>query len=139
MIAVRGKAPIHLTAEIATSKAQQEAGLMFRKNIGDTDGMVFPMLPPRTVSFWMKDTLIPLDLIFVGTDGSIAMIAPQAKPRSLVPMSTGTPVSGVLELAGGRAAQLGLREGDHIAWGACAVTSNQPPSPLDPMNFCPSR
>jgi hypothetical protein len=77
-------------------------------------------------------------VIFIGTDGRIAMISPNAKPRSLVPISTGYPVAGVLELAGGSATRMRLREGDRIAWGACAVKPQPSPSPLDPMNFCPA-
>jgi uncharacterized protein len=64
----------------------------------------------------MKNTVIPLDMIFIRTDGSIARIAAETVPYSLTPVDSGEPVGAVLELAGGRAAQLGIAEGDHVIW-----------------------
>lgn len=80
--------------------------------------MIFPMNPPRPASFWMKNTLIPLDMIFVRTDGSIARIAPETVPHSLEPVGSGEPVAAVLEIAGGDAAKLGIAEGDTVIWRA---------------------
>lgn len=123
--------------EVALSAQDQARGLMFRKELAPDGGMIFPMFPPRTASFWMKDTLIPLDMLFVRTDGTIVFIKANATPYSREPVSAGVPVAAVLELAGGRAAELGIREGDRVAWGRCAV-ENRPAKARDPLDFCPA-
>lgn len=120
--------------ETAVTPQQQEKGLMFRKSLDADGGMLFPMTPPRTASFWMKDTLIPLDMLFIRTDGTIAFIAANAAPYSRVPVSAGVPVAAVLELRGGRAAELGITQGDSVSWGTCVDPSAKSPGPLD---FCP--
>lgn len=127
----------HLEAELALSPAEQERGLSYRDTIHRDTAMIFPMLPPRTVSFWMKDTRAALDMIFIGTDGRIALIARQMKPFELRPVSAATPVAGVLELAGGRADELGLREGDHVSWGECVRAPASGAVESHPSNFCP--
>jgi uncharacterized membrane protein (UPF0127 family) len=78
--------------------------------------MIFPFATPRAATFWMKDTMIPLDLIFVRTDGTIARIAAMATPYSLEPIQVGEPVAAVLEIGGGRAQALGIAEGDTVRW-----------------------
>jgi uncharacterized membrane protein (UPF0127 family) len=100
--------------EVARTPAQQERGLMFRKTVDENGGMYFPMNPPRTASFWMKNTIVPLDMLFVRTDGTIAFLKANAEPYSRIPVSAGIPVAGVLELRGGRAADLGIKEGDRL-------------------------
>ncbi len=102
--------------EVARTPQEQAKGLMFRRSVADDGGMLFPMDPPRTASFWMEDTPIPLDMIFINTDGTIAFVAPDRKPNSREPISAGVPVGAVLELRGGRAAELGIREGDRVSW-----------------------
>ncbi|OAN51734.1 MULTISPECIES: DUF192 domain-containing protein [unclassified Sphingobium] len=121
--------------EVARTPQEQEKGLMFRKELPDDGGMLFPMEPPRTASFWMKDTLIPLDMLFVRTDGTIALLKAEAEPYSRIPVSAGVPVAAVLELRGGRAAELGIGEGDRVAWGGCAVPGEKLTTDL---NFCPA-
>jgi uncharacterized membrane protein (UPF0127 family) len=121
--------------EVARTPMEQETGLMFRKDLAADGGMLFPMDPPRTASFWMKDTLIPLDLLFVHTDGTIAFLKAQAQPYDRTPVSAGVPVAAVLELRGGRAGELGIAEGDRVAWGGCAVPQEKRTTDL---NFCPS-
>ena len=120
------------TVEVALTEKQQEQGLMFRRSLAPDTGMLFPMDPPRTASFWMKNTLIPLDMLFIHTDGSIAFLKANAAPYSREPVSVGIPVAAVLELRGGRAAELGIREGDHVQWGDCTASSS-----ANPLNFCP--
>lgn len=120
--------------EVARTSQQQEQGLMFRKSLGPDTGMLFPMDPPRTASFWMKDTLIPLDMLFIHTDGTIAFLKSNAEPYSRIPVSAGVPVAAVLELAGGRVAALGIGEGDSVAWGGCTVSQEKVDTDL---NFCP--
>jgi uncharacterized protein len=89
---------------------------MFREKLATNGGMIFPMSPPREASFWMKDTLISLDMIFIRPDGSIARIEPNTEPQSLTPSFSGEAVSAVLEIAGGTAAKLGIDEGDQVKW-----------------------
>lgn len=102
--------------EVARTDEEQAQGLMFRTSLPDDGGMLFPFDPVRPASFWMKNTVISLDLLFVRADGSIARIAANAVPYSLDPIVSGEPVKAVLELAGGKAAALGIAEGDHVSW-----------------------
>ena len=90
--------------------------MMFRERVGPDEGMIFPFSPPRPASFWMRNTLIPLDLIFIREDGSIARIAANAVPLSEDSIAVDEPVAAVLEIAGGRSAELGIGEGDRVAW-----------------------
>ena len=101
--------------EVAATADQQEKGLMFRKSLGGDRGMIFPYDPPQDVAFWMENTLIPLDIIFIRSDGTIVRIA-HAKPLDETPLPSGEPVALVLEIAGGRAAELGIKEGDIVEW-----------------------
>ena len=102
--------------EVAGDSAQQARGLMFRTQMGADEGMIFPMDPPRPASFWMKNTVIPLDIIFVGTDRRILNIAANTVPYSEAPVPSAGKVSAVLELNGGRAAALGIGPGDRVDW-----------------------
>ncbi|WP_375195809.1 DUF192 domain-containing protein [Sphingobium sp.] len=124
------------TVEVARTEKEQEQGLMFRKSLDADSGMLFPMNPPRTASFWMKNTLIPLDMLFIHTDGSIAYLKADAQPYSREPVSAGIPVAAVLELRGGRAAELGIGQGDRVRWGDCAGPAAH--RPRDGLNFCPA-
>ena len=91
-------------------------GLMHRQLLAPDRGMIFPYDPPQPASFWMKNTLIPLDLIFVRSDGTIGSIAANTVPLSLDPIPSGEPVAAVLEIAGGRSAELGIGPGDKVNW-----------------------
>lgn len=102
--------------EVAGTDEQQALGLMFRERVAPDRGMIFPFASPRPASFWMKNTLVPLDMLFIRGDGTIAMIAANTIPLSLEPVGTGEAVVAVLELAGGRTAELGIREGDRVTW-----------------------
>ena len=104
------------TVEVAASPQEQNDGLMFRRSLAPDRGMIFPYDPPQAVAFWMKNTLIPLDMIFIRADGTIARIAANTVPMSLDPVPGGEPVAAVLEIAGGRSAELGIREGDRVSW-----------------------
>ncbi len=104
------------TVEVARTLAEQQTGLMNRHTLLLKRGMIFPYRPPEAVAFWMKNTLIPLDMIFVRADGTIARIAASAVPLSLQPVPAGEPVGAVLEIGGGRAAALGIRAGDKVRW-----------------------
>ncbi len=103
------------TVEVASTAEQQSMGLMFRRSLGPNKGMIFPFDPPQFASFWMKNTLIPLDMIFIRADGKIARIA-TAKPLDETPVLSGDTIVAVLEIRGGRSAQLGIRAGDKVDW-----------------------
>lgn len=109
-----GKHPFKV--EVARTNEQQAIGLMYRKRVAPDTGMIFPFASPRPASFWMKNTLVPLDMLFIRPNGTIAMIAANTVPLSLEPVGTGEAIAAVLELAGGRAAELGIKEGDRVAW-----------------------
>ena len=106
--------------EVAKTEAQQQRGLMFRTDIPRDGGMIFAPYPssgpPREASFWMKNTPSPLDIIFIRADGSIAHIAENTTPFSETPIPSGEPVAAVLELRGGRSAELGIAEDDVVSW-----------------------
>ena len=110
------KGKLKFKVEIARTAEEQARGLMFRTSLPEFGGMIFPMVPPRVASFWMKDTVIPLDMIFIRSDGTIARIAANTIPYDLSPVSSGEPVVAVLEIAGGRAEALGIAENDRVIW-----------------------
>src|SRR5687768_3105292 len=100
------------TVEVARTPEQQQQGMMHRQSLAPDRGMIFPLGVTREASFWMKNTLIPLDIIFIRGDGTIANIEANAVPLSLDQVRSAGPVVAVLELAGGRAAELGVVAGD---------------------------
>lgn len=99
--------------ELALTAEQQATGLMYRRSLPANHGMLFPYSPSQNVAFWMKNTLIPLDMIFIRSDGTIVRIA-HAIPQSLEPVPSGEPVAAVLEIRGGRSGELGIAEGDTV-------------------------
>lgn len=116
-LSVTGKGGNHaFRVELAESAMDQQKGLMFRTAMGSDEGMLFPMNPPRFASFWMKNTVLSLDLLFVGPDGRILNIAANAVPYSESHLESIGPVKAVLEINGGRAAQLGIVAGDTVRW-----------------------
>ncbi len=104
----------HFEVEVADTDATREKGLMFRKSLAADRGMLFDFKTPREVAFWMKNTLIPLDMLFIAGDGHIVSIARNAVPMSQIPIPSGGAVVGVLELRGGRAAEIGVQSGDLV-------------------------
>ena len=104
--------------EIAVSQAAKEQGMMFRQSIAADHAMLFVFKPPQKVEMWMKDTLIPLDMIFVRSDGSIISITENAKPESLDVIGVTGPVADVIEVAGGLTQKLGIHAGDHVGGAA---------------------
>lgn len=102
--------------EVAGTPQDQARGLMFRTELGPDEGMIFPRNPPDHASFWMKNTPLPLDIIFVGVDGRINNIAAMTTPYSLESVASAGLASGVLEIPGGRAAELGIAPGDKVSW-----------------------
>lgn len=109
-----GETEHQFTVEIADDPEEIATGLMHRESLDRDKGMLFEFAQPREPAMYMKNTLIPLDMLFISTDGHIEMIARNAVPGSLRTISPGTPVKGVLELNGGQAAELGLQPGDEV-------------------------
>ena len=103
------------TVEVARSPEEQAHGLMDRQSLAPDRGMIFPYEPAQPVAFWMKNTYIPLDMIFIAPGGRILRIE-QAVPLSLEPVGSGDAVEAVLELNGGRSAELGIVAGDRVSW-----------------------
>lgn len=102
--------------EVARTPAEQATGLMNRTSLPADGGMLFPFPKPKFASFWMKNTFIPLDIIFIRADGSIDRIAENTIPESLEPVVSGGEVAAVLELAGGTSARLGIDETAVVRW-----------------------
>lgn len=103
------------TVEVASTPDEQAQGLMDRQSMAPDRGMIFPYEPAQPVAFWMKNTYIPLDMIFIAPGGRILRIE-QAVPLSLEPVGSGDAVEAVLELNGGRSAELGIVAGDRVSW-----------------------
>lgn len=102
--------------EVARTAQQQAIGLMYRTSLADNRGMLFAFESPQPMRFWMKNTLIPLDMIFL-RDGKVVAIAqavPSCKTKTCPTYGTDLPVNQVIELRGGRAKEIGLKVGDQV-------------------------
>ena len=106
--------PAQFRVEIAADPASQERGLMFRKSMALNAGMLFDFHTPQMTNFWMKNTILPLDMLFVRADGTIASISEDAVPYSLDVISSDEPVRAVIELNAGRAYYMGIEPGDRV-------------------------
>lgn len=100
--------------EIAGDDTSRERGLMFRKSMEPDHGMLFDFHQDEGVAFWMKNTVMPLDMLFIRGDGTVSSIAPNATPYSTQSIPSAEPVRAVLELNAGRAEALGLVPGDVV-------------------------
>ena len=114
-IEIVSKSGVHaFTVELATNDAERERGLMFRKELPEGRGMLFDFVEERPVAFWMHNTYIPLDMIFIRADGSILHIAENTEPLSDRLIPSGGSVRAVLEVIGGTARKLGIAPGDRV-------------------------
>jgi len=109
-----GARKVPFQVELAVTSAEHERGLMFREHMAPDVGMLFISDSPRRQVFWMKNTLIPLDMIFIGADWRIAGIVENAEPRTLTSRDVGLPSQYVLEINGGLSARYGLRAGQLV-------------------------
>lgn len=100
--------------EIADTWARHQQGLMCRVTLGETRGMLFEFPDVRPRAFWMKNTLIQLDIVYIRPDGTIASISQNARPLDTTPLPSAGAASGVLEIEGGLSARLGLKPGDRV-------------------------
>ena len=114
-IEIVSKSGVHaFDVELATTDAERERGLMFRKQLPEGHGMLFDFVQERPVTFWMHNTYIPLDMIFIRGDGSILSIAENTQPLSDRLIPSGGAVRAVLEVIGGTARKLGIAPGDRV-------------------------
>ncbi len=111
---VTASGPKAIDIEVADTPAEQMKGLMFRKSLADTSGMLFPYSPPRELTMWMKNTYIPLDMVFIRPDGVVHRIEENTEPFSEAVINSRGDMAAVLELAGGAAQRLGLKAGDRV-------------------------
>lgn len=109
-----GAAKLRFKVELAETQAQQAQGLMFRRQMPPDAGMLFIYSKPQVAAFWMKNTFIPLDMLFIAADGRIVHIHPNATPQSEATITTPQIVKAVMEINGGLAARLGVRVGDIV-------------------------
>ncbi|MEL7112496.1 MAG: DUF192 domain-containing protein [Pseudomonadota bacterium] len=111
---VSAEASHEFSVEVANDREEISFGLMERESLNADKGMLFDFDPPREPSMFMKNTLIPLDMLFISDDGYVEMIARNTVPGSLRTISPGVPVRAVLEINGGQAAELGIQPGDTV-------------------------
>ena len=113
---IASKSGVHMfSVEIADNDAEREKGLMYRKELPEGQGMLFDFHRDQEVSFWMQNTYIPLDMVFIRGDGSILRIAENTEPMSTRLIPSGGPVRAVLEVIGGTVRKLGISPGDRVA------------------------
>jgi uncharacterized membrane protein (UPF0127 family) len=111
---VAGGHDLKFEVDLATNDAERSRGLMFRKQLGAYEGMLFDFYQEMQVSFWMKNTLIPLDMVFIAADGTVKHVHANAVPLSTDAIPSLYPVRAVLEINGGSAALLGIKPGDKV-------------------------
>jgi uncharacterized protein len=113
---IASKSGVHVFAvEIADNDAERAKGLMYRKELPEGQGMLFDFHREQEVSFWMQNTYIPLDMVFIRADGRILRIAENTEPLSTKLIPSGGPVRAVLEVIGGTTRKLGIAPGDRVA------------------------
>lgn len=115
-----GGSTYRFSVEIADTAEERSQGLMFRQDLAANEGMLFLYPAEKPVTFWMKNTPLPLDMIFIDGTGHIVHVAAMAKPFDTTPISSERPAKAVLEILGGSASQLGIKPGDVVEWPAPA-------------------
>ena len=114
LVVIAGETRHGFTVELADEFEDIRAGLMFRTELADDAGMLFDLGTPRRAAFWMKNTILPLDMLFLDTDGEVLAIAKNTVPGSLRRVDPGVPVRAVLEVNAGLSDSLGLSAGDRV-------------------------
>jgi uncharacterized membrane protein (UPF0127 family) len=115
IIVQTGRGAIELALELADDGAERARGLMFRRSLSPLGGMLFDFGREQPVHMWMRNTYLPLDMLFVDGAGRIVHIARETTPLSEKTITAGRPVRGVIEIAGGQAAKLGIAVGDLVS------------------------
>lgn len=108
------KGAFTFSVEVVDTPESRAQGLMFRESLAADAGMLFDFKEVREVSFWMQNTLIPLDMIFIAPDGTVETIHVNARPLDTSSISSQVPVQFVLEIPGGRSVEIGLAPGDRV-------------------------
>jgi len=116
----------HFAVELALTPPEQARGLMHRESMAPDAGMLFVFDPPRPASFWMRNTLISLDMLFIGADGRIVNIAERTPPQTDHPHRSAGPVRAVLEINGGLSDLLGIAPGDRVVHDAFGTAPMSP-------------
>ncbi|MFN3524113.1 MAG: DUF192 domain-containing protein [Phenylobacterium sp.] len=111
---VTDKGRTRFMVEVVDNDATRARGLMYRTSLAPDRGMLFDFKTPRDAAFWMRNTYIPLDIVYIKADGRVLSIVRNARPKDETPLPSGGPVLGVLEIPGGRAAEIGLLPGDRV-------------------------
>lgn len=114
VIQTKGGKRYDFDVEVAKTPQQEMTGLMFRKSVPPNGGMLFDWGASRPMQMWMKNTLVPLDMVFINADGTIRHIAEDTVPHSLAAIDSQGPVRATLELAAGTTARLGITVGDKV-------------------------
>lgn len=102
------------SVEMAKTEEERAKGLMYRKELPDGRGMLFDFTPEQTISMWMKNTYVSLDMIFIGADGRVIRIAENTETESTKIISSGGPAKAVLEVIAGTARKYGIAQGDQV-------------------------
>ena len=108
--------PHSFNIEIASTNGERALGLMYRRELPNNAGMLFLYDPPQPITMWMRNTILSLDMIFIGTDGKVHRIESRTEPFSTDIISSDCTVQGVLEVNAGTAAKIGLKTGDEVAF-----------------------
>ena len=115
-VTVTGSGRSHeFSVEVASEPKERQRGLMYRRSLAPDHGMLFDFGQPQQISMWMKNTYIPLDMLFIDEAGTIVTLAERTTPFSERTIPSGAPVRYVLEINGGRAEALGIRAGDRVS------------------------
>ena len=114
LVIVAAKGEVTFDVEVMRNDEERAKGLMFRRYMPENRGMLFDFKAPQPVFMWMKNTYIPLDMVFIRGDGTIARIAEETEPLSTRTIASGEPVTAVLELNGGAAQRAGIMAGDRV-------------------------
>ena len=123
--------PVMFTVEVAATQDARTRGMMHRDSVAPDAGMLFDFETEQVISIWMRNTRIPLDILYIRADGTIAKIVANAVPYSLRPMYSDFPVISVLEIAGGRSAEAGIAPGDlvrHPLFGTAEAVEDEAPA-----------
>ncbi len=123
IVSAQGGSEHTFSIEVASTEQEKALGLMFRTELADGEGMLFPYSAERSLQMWMHNTYIPLDMLFIRADGTIARIEERAEPLSDRVISSDLPVLAVLEISGGAAARLGIKAGDKVRYPIFSGTS----------------
>jgi uncharacterized membrane protein (UPF0127 family) len=115
--------------ELATTDQERALGLMFRRSLPENGGMLFLYDRPQPADMWMKNTLIPLDMVFISADGTVHRIESNAEPFSMAVIPSEGAVAGVLELNAGEADKIGLKRGDKVIYPGLAKDTGWQPGP----------